>query len=56
MAMVKRPVNARDLPFWREIAFLFPRNVWQAQYDNTPKKWAMAKALVKIFDRLVEDG
>ena len=53
--MVKSPVSARDLPFWRAFAFLFSRNVWQASYNNTPNKWAMSKALVKIFNRLVED-
>jgi len=55
MDIVKRPVNTRDLPFWTEFEFLFARNVWQARYRNCPRKWAMAKSLVKIFNRLVED-
>ena len=55
MDIVKRPVDARDLAFWTEFEFLFARNVWQSRYGNCPRKWAMAKALVKIFNRLVED-
>lgn len=55
MDVVKRPVDARDVPFWSEFEFLFAQNVWQARYGNCPRKWAMAKALVNIFNRLVED-
>jgi DNA helicase II / ATP-dependent DNA helicase PcrA len=55
MDMVKNSVDARDVPFWTEFEFLFARNVWQARYGNCPRKWAMAKALVKMFNRLVED-
>lgn len=55
MDIVKNPNDSRDVPFWTEFEFLFPRNVWQAQYGNCPRKWAMAKALVKVFNRLVED-
>jgi len=55
MGIVKNPNEARDVPFWSEYEFLFPRHVWQARYNNCPRKWAMAKALVKIFNRLAED-
>jgi DNA helicase-2/ATP-dependent DNA helicase PcrA len=55
MDMVKRPVNARDVPFWTEFEFLFEPRVWKSSYNNCPRKWAMAKTLVKIFNRLVED-
>ena len=55
MDLVKRPVDSRDVPFWTEFEFLFQKRVWQARYGNCPKKWAMAKALVKVFNRLVED-
>lgn len=55
MGVVKRPVDGTDVPFWTEFEFLFARNVWQSGWGKCPKKWAMAKALVKIFNRLVED-
>ena len=55
MEIVKSPVDARDVPFWTVFEFLFARNVWQSSWRNCPRKWAMAKALVKIFNRLVED-
>ena len=38
MDMVKRPVRCEGSSLLDGIRFLFPRNVWQAQYGNTPYK------------------
>jgi len=54
-SIVKTPNVLTDLPFWTDFQFLFSARDWQPVYGNTPSKWNATGALVKLFNRIVED-
>jgi DNA helicase-2/ATP-dependent DNA helicase PcrA len=54
-SVVKTPNVLTDLPFWTEFEFLFSARDWKASYGNVPSKWNATNALMKLFNRIVED-
>ena len=54
-SIVKTPNVLTDLPFWTDFQFLFSAREWQPSYGNTPNKWNATGALMKLFNRIVED-
>jgi DNA helicase II / ATP-dependent DNA helicase PcrA len=54
-SLVNNPNPAADMPFWSHFSYLFKPYEWQPTYRNLPNKWSRTAALVKLFDRIVED-
>jgi DNA helicase-2/ATP-dependent DNA helicase PcrA len=54
-SIVKTPNPAMDVPFWTDFAYLFSPRDWQPRFGNTPSKWNATAALVKLFNRIIED-
>lgn len=54
-SIVKAPNVLTDLPFWTDFQFLFSARQWQPSYGNSPNKWNATGALMKLFNRIVED-
>lgn len=55
LSIVDAPNDVLDRPFWLQFAFLFSPQEWQAHYNYLPSKWNKTAALVKLFNRIVED-
>jgi DNA helicase-2/ATP-dependent DNA helicase PcrA len=55
VSIVDDPNDLRDRPFWTHFAYLFSLQQWQPTWTYLPSKWNMAAALVKLFNRIVED-
>jgi DNA helicase-2/ATP-dependent DNA helicase PcrA len=54
-SIVKTPNPLTDLPFWTDFQYLFGARDWQPRYGNVPSKWNATGALMKLFNRIVED-
>jgi DNA helicase II / ATP-dependent DNA helicase PcrA len=54
-SIVKTPNPPTDLPFWTDFEYLFSAREWKSTYGNVPSKWAATGALMKLFNRVVED-
>jgi DNA helicase-2/ATP-dependent DNA helicase PcrA len=54
-SIVKTPNALTDLSFWTDLQYLFSAREWQPRYGNVPSKWNATSALVKLFNRIVED-
>lgn len=55
ISIVNTPNSTNDRPFWTHFAYLFSPREWQATWSYLPSKWNMTSALVKLFNRIVED-
>ena len=55
MSIVNSPNDATDRPFWTFFSYLFFRREWQTGWPWLPNKWNATAALVKLFNRIVED-
>jgi ATP-dependent DNA helicase UvrD/PcrA len=55
MSIVQSPSPATDHPFWTHFSFLFSNREWQPRWAYLPSKWNQTSALVKLFNRIVED-
>jgi DNA helicase II / ATP-dependent DNA helicase PcrA len=55
VSIVDKPDPARDRPFWIFFSYLFSAREWQPTRNYPPSKWNMTAALVKLFNRIVED-
>jgi ATP-dependent DNA helicase UvrD/PcrA len=55
ISIIDTPNDATDRSFWRHFAFLFSPQEWQAHWQYLPSKWNKTAALVKLFNRIVED-
>ena len=55
LSIIDSPNEARDRPFWTDFAYLFSPQQWQQTWRYLPSKWNMTTALVKLFNRIVED-
>ena len=55
VSIVDAPDEAGDRPFWTHFAFLFSPQEWQTNWQYLPSKWNKTAALVKLFNRIVED-
>lgn len=55
VSIVDAPNEANDRPFWTHFAFLFSQQEWQTHWQYLPSKWNKTAALVKLFNRIVED-
>ncbi len=55
ISIIDTPNDATDRSFWRHFAFLFSPQDWQAHWQYLPSKWNKTAALVKQFNRIVED-
>jgi len=53
--IIKTPNVLTDLPFWTDFQYLFSAQAWQPKYGNVPSKWNATAALMKLFNRIVED-
>lgn len=54
-SIVKTPNPLTDLPFWTDFQYLFSAREWQPRYGNVPSKWNSTNALMRLFNRIVED-
>jgi DNA helicase-2/ATP-dependent DNA helicase PcrA len=54
-SIVKTPNAPTDLPFWTDFEYLFSPREWKSSYGNAPSKWNSTAALMKLFNRIVED-
>src|SRR5579883_197693 len=55
ISIVDAPNSTTDRPFWAHFSYLFSPREWQATWSYLPSKWNMTSALVKLFNRIVED-
>ena len=55
ISIVDAPDEPGDRPFWTHFAFLFSPQEWQTNWQYLPSKWNKTAALVKLFNRIVED-
>lgn len=55
VSIVDAPNDVVDRPFWTHFSFLFSPQEWQTQWNYLPSKWNKTAALVKLFNRIVED-
>ena len=55
LSIIDAPNEVRDRPFWTHFAYLFSPQQWQQTWRYLPSKWNMTTALVKVFNRIVED-
>lgn len=54
-SIVKTPNVTTDLPFWTDFEYVFTAREWKSAYGNVPAKWNSTGALMKLFNRIVED-
>jgi DNA helicase-2/ATP-dependent DNA helicase PcrA len=55
ISIVDAPNPTNDRPFWTHFSYLFSPREWQTTWAWLPSKWNMTAALVKLFNRIVED-
>ncbi|MGJ4963320.1 UvrD-helicase domain-containing protein [Bradyrhizobium sp. HKCCYLRH3061] len=55
ISIVDTPNPTNDRPFWTHFSYLFSPREWQTTWAWLPSKWNMTAALVKLFNRIVED-
>jgi DNA helicase II / ATP-dependent DNA helicase PcrA len=55
VSIVGAPNPTNDRPFWTHFAYLFSSREWQSTWTYLPSKWNMTAALVKLFNKIVED-
>ena len=55
ISIVKTPNSAVDKQFWSHFSNVFSPQEWQPSRNYLPSKWNATSALVKIFNRVVED-
>ena len=56
LSIVKTPAPSTDQPFWTHFSNMFSPREWQPNRGYLPSKWNSTAALVKMFNRIVEDG
>lgn len=55
MSIIKDRDDATDRPFWTHFSNIFSSREWQTNLPYLPSKWNATVALVKMFNRIVED-
>lgn len=55
LSIVVSQNDATDRPFWTYFSYLFAAHEWKTTQPYLPSRWNRTAAMVKLFNRIVED-
>jgi DNA helicase II / ATP-dependent DNA helicase PcrA len=55
MSLIKTRNAPAEIAFWQGFPWIFTQRQWQGAWANPPSRWNSTHALVKLFNRIVED-